>query len=232
MKTTNKYEIANFATNPKSYLRLRYLLGYMADTGYLQVDIVEKEEWKKKYAWIIYSWDVEIIKPLKDKDKVTIMTQAIRMNRFYAYRNFTIEREGEIVAKAYCVFLLVDVDKKRPVKVPKEMEEAYGREESIYDGREVHISDEFTEKKKLYLRKVDLDVNGHVNNTVYMDLLADIIDIADEDVEYIKIVYKNEIRNKDFVIGESIETKDGADFRLSSEDGKVYTYGKIIKRHV
>ena len=42
----------------------------------------------------------------------------------------------------------------------------------------------------------------------------------------------NEIRNKDFVIGESKENIKESDFRLKSKDGRIYTYGKMIKRDV
>lgn len=232
METKKTYKVPEFLTNPDSFLSLSHLLGYMADTGYTQVDLVEKEEWKKKYAWVVYSWDVEIIEPLKANDEITISTHAIRMNKFYAYRNFSIKRDGKIVAKAYSVFLLIDVERKRPIKVPKEVEEAYGRQDSIYEGRKVKFEKDFDFEKKLAIRKVDLDQNMHVNNAIYLDLVRDLIDIKDQDVEYFKIIYKNEIKYSDLVIGESVKNDQARDFRLRSEDGKVYTYGKIVKRDV
>lgn len=232
MKTSKSFEVPSFATNPKSFLKLRYLLGYMMEVAFKQAKQVEKQEWFEKYAWVVYSWDVEIIEPIKSFDKIDVTTHAIDMNKFYAYRNFSIEKNGKICAKAYCLFLLIDIKRMRPVKIPKEIGEAYGKEKSIYDGRNISFEENFTENKKIQIRKADLDKNLHVNNAAYMDLIFDIMDIEDQEVGYFKIIYKNEIRNKDFVIGESKENIKESDFRLKSKNGKIYTYGKMVKRDV
>lgn len=232
MKTSRSYEVPSFLTNPKSFLTLRYLLGYMMEVAFIQANEVEKEEWFERYAWVVYSWDVEILEPIKAYDQIEVTTHSIDMRKFYAYRNFSIKRGGEICAKAYCLFLLIDRKRMRPVKIPKEIVEAYGKEDSFYEGRDISLEDNFTENQKIQIRKVDLDKNRHVNNAAYMDLIFDIVDIEDQDVSYFKIVYKNEIRNKEFVIGESSKKDKEIDFRLCSENKKVYTYGKMLKRDV
>lgn len=232
MKTSKIFEVPSFVTNPKSFLKLRYLLGYMMEVAFEQARQVEEKEWFEKYAWVVYSWDVELIEPIKALDEIKVTTYPIDMNKFYAYRNFTIEKNGKTCAKAYCLFLLIDLKRMRPVKIPKEIAKAYGKEEYIYEGRDISFEENFIENINLQIRKADLDKNLHVNNAAYMDLISDIIDIEDQDVEYFKIIYKNEIRNKDFIIGESKENDMEIDFRLISEDGKVYTYGKMVKRNV
>ena len=143
MKTTRTYQLPSFLANPKLYLKLRYLLGYMFDVANIQAKEVEDEELMKKYAWVVYSWDVEIIEPIKIFDQIRITTFAIKMNKFYAYRNFIIEKNGKIVVKAYCVFLLIDIERLRPAKIPEELEKAYGNEKSVYNGRKIDFEDDF-----------------------------------------------------------------------------------------
>lgn len=232
MKTAKSYELPSFLINSKSYLKPRYLLGYMYDVANLQSFKVEDTAFKNKYAWVLYSWDVEIIDPIKAFDQIEVTTYAIKMNKFYAYRNFIIEKDGKLVAKAYCVLLLIDIERQRPVKVPKDIEEAYGNEESVYNGRDVDFEEDFEQSHKLQIRRADIDVNLHVNNAAYMDLIEDLTKFSDQDIEYFKVIYKNEIRDRDFVIGEVKNKEKQSDFRLRSEDGKVYTYGKMIKRNV
>lgn len=207
-------------------------MGYMFDVANIQSLDAEDSSLKQKYAWVVYSWDIEIIDPIKAFDEIRVTTYAINMNKFYAYRNFIVEKNGKICAKAYCVFLLIDVDRKRPVKIPKEIEEAYGNEESIYEGRKVDFEKDFDKSQELKIRRADIDVNQHVNNAAYMDLIEDLTFIDDQDVEYFKIVYKNEIKMQNSVIGQVKNNENSSDFRLMSQDGKVYTYGKMIKRHV
>lgn len=232
MKTSITYEVPSFLINTKSYLKLRYLLGYMYDVAKVQSFEVEDPHFIDSYAWVLYSWDVEIIEPIKAFDQITVTTNAIRMDKFYAYRNFVIEKEGKVCAKAYCVLLLIDRKRLRPARIPKDIDKAYGREDSIYDGRDVDFAEDLGEIHKLDIRRADIDVNLHVNNASYMDLIEDLTQIEDQDVEYFKVIYKNEVRGKDHVLGQVKNSPQESDFRLISEDGKVYTYGKLIKRNV
>lgn len=232
MKTINIYQVPFFLCNPNGFLKLRYLLGYMFDVALDQSFNVEDETLRNRYAWIIYSWDVEIIEPIKYKDEITVTTKTIGIRKFYAYRNYEIKKDGKTCIKAYSVFLLIDKNTKSIARIPKELEKAYGKEVSIYEGRKVSFDKSLDKTKTIQIRKSDMDINLHVNNAVYMDYLKDLIDVEDEEIEYFKIIYKMEIKDKEFILGKTKENQKENDFELLSEDGKVYTYGKMIKRNV
>ncbi|EEB35269.1 Acyl-ACP thioesterase [Anaerococcus hydrogenalis DSM 7454] len=116
MRKTKEFEIGRFLTNSEGYLKNKYLLSLMFEVSFDQAEEVEDEKIMKDKRWLVYSWDIKIEKPIKAKDKIKITTFAIYMNKFYAYRNFFIEKDGEIIAKAYCVFLLFDLKKNAPGK--------------------------------------------------------------------------------------------------------------------
>ena len=65
-----------------------------------------------------------------------------------------------------------------------------------------------------------------------MDLLREITKVKDQDIEFINIVYKNEIRNKKYILGEKSKNKNEISYRFIDDDKKIYTYGKIVKRNV
>lgn len=232
MRKTKEFEIERFITNSEGYLKNKYLLGLMFEVSFDQAEEIEDEKIMEDKRWIVYSWDIKIEKPIKAKDKIKITTFAIDMNKFYAYRNFFIEKDGEIIAKAYCVFLLFDIKKMRPVKIPKEIASAYQKENPIYKEKNHQYDKNFGSLEKIQIRRADLDSNYHVNNASYMDLLGEISGIKDQDVEYINIVYKNEIRDKKYVLGQKCESKNETSYQLVDENGKIYCFGKIRRKNV
>lgn len=232
MRKTKEFEIERFLTNSEGYLKNKYLLGLMFEVSFDQAEEIEDEKIMEDKRWIVYSWDIKIEKPIKAKDKIKITTFAIDMNKFYAYRNFFIEKDVEIIAKAYCVFLLFDIKKMRPVKIPKEIASAYQKENPIYKGKNHQYDKNFGSLEKIQIRRADLDSNYHVNNASYMDLLGEICGIKDQDVEFINIVYKNEIRDKKYVFGQKCESKNETSYQLVDENGKIYSFGKIRRKNV
>lgn len=232
MRKTKEFEVERFLVNSEGYLKNKYLLSLMFEVSFDQAEEVEDEKIMEDKRWIVYSWDIKIKKPIKAKDKIKITTFAIDMKKFYAYRNFIIERDNEKIVEAYCVFLLFDLKKMRSIKIPKEIAKAYQKEKAIYEEKSHNYGDEFTNLEKIQIRYTDIDTNYHVNNASYMDLLREITKVKDQDIEFINIVYKNEIRDKKYILGEKSKNKNEISYRFIDDDRKIYTYGKIVKRNV
>lgn len=226
---SQNYNVPYLLCDKYGYLTMRNLVGLMAEVSMIHASKVEKNLDMDKLRWILYSWDVETIKPVRAGDEIEITTVAISMNKFYAYRNCYIKRDGEIVANAYAVFLLFDIEKMRPVKMSAKMRETYGTEEQVYFPREIEYGEDYTDSKEIFVRYTDLDANFHVNNAVYFDYISDLCELSEKDISYMNIVYKKEIRNKKSVIGEYGKADGVIDFRLKDKDsGVIYTYGKVF----
>lgn len=232
MRKSKEFKVERFLTNSEGYLRNKYLLSLMFEISFDQAEEVEDKKIMEDKRWIVYSWDIKIKKPIKAKDKIKITTFAIKMNKFYAYRNFFIEKDGEIIVEAYCVFLLFDLKRMRPIKIPKEIGNSYQKEQAIYEEKTHNYGKNFGNLEKIQIRNTDIDSNYHVNNAAYMDLLGEISKIKDQDIEFINIVYKNEIRDKKYVFGQKCQKENEISYRFIDEDGKIYTYGKLGIRDV
>ena len=232
MRKSKEFEIGRFLANSEGYLKNKYLLSLMFEVSFDQAEEVEDKKIMEDKRWVVYSWDIKIKKPIREKDKIKITTFAIDMNKFYAYRNFFIEKDGEIVVEAYCIFLLFDIKKMRPIKIPKEIAKAYQKENPIYKEKSHKYVENFGDLEKIQIRMTDIDSNYHVNNAAYMDLLGEISNVKDQDIEFINIVYKNEIRNKNYVFGQKAQNENEIFYRFVDGDGKIYTYGKLGLRNV
>lgn len=232
MRKSKEFEIGRFLANSEGYLKNKYLLSLMFEVSFDQAKEVEDEKIMEDKRWVVYSWDIKIKKPIREKDKIKITTFAIDMNKFYAYRNFFVEKNGEIIVEAFCVFLLFDLKKMRPIKIPKEIAKAYQKEDPIYKEKSHKYVENFGDLEKIQIRMTDIDSNYHVNNAAYMDLLGEISNVKDQDIEFINIVYKNEIRNKKYVFGQKSQKENEIFYRFVDGDGKIYTYGKLGLRNV
>lgn len=232
MRKSKEFEIGRFLTNSEGYLKNKYLLSLMFEVSFDQAEEFEDEKIMEDKRWIVYSWDIKIKKQIREKDKIKITTFAINMNKFYAYRNFFVEKDGEIIVEAYCVFLLFDLKKMRPIKIPKEIAKAYQKEDPIYKEKSHKYVENFGDLEKIQIRNTDIDSNYHVNNAAYMDLSGEISNVKDQDIEFINIVYKNEIRDKKYIFGQKSQKENEIFYRFVDGDGKIYTYGKLGLRNV
>ncbi len=228
MSYTKSLKIPYMFCDRYQNLSIRNLVNLLAEVSLTHSYMLEKDLDMTKFRWIVYSWDIEIISPIKLGDEVEVSTHIVNMDKFYAHRNAYIKRDGKIVARAYGIFLLIDIKRMRPVKINKHLTKAYDKDPLIYEKESLSYRSDFNHSKKIELRYTDIDSNFHVNNTVYLDYISDLCSISSKDIRFLNIVYKKEIKNKDFIIGEYGKQKGQIDYRLRSADGKtIYTYGKI-----
>ena len=209
--------------NEEKIITLRYLTGLMLDISTIQASRVEKNLGAMdKKVWLLYAWDIEFLKSIKEGDEVEITTIPTHMKRFYAYRNFFVKKDGEILAKAKASFILFDWEKMRAAIIDKSLSEAYGVSTEEYKGKPYKKKDDFADKKQVYIRRADFDQNLHVNNGVYFDYIKEIPGFDEGKVSYIKMIYKNQIKEQEKVGLFYKENDKQVDFEIRSEISHAY----------
>ncbi len=151
-------------------------------------------------TWLLYSWDIKFLRPIRKGDEIEITTFPTYMKRFYAYRNFEIRKDGEIFVMAKASMVLFDRKKARASIIDEKIAAAYGENKETYSGNPYKLVKDFERGKKIQVRRTDFDQNHHVNNGIYFDYLREIEGFDEERISYIKLVYKNEIRKEDEVL--------------------------------
>lgn len=223
MKDSKVYKIGSMFCNEKGLITLRNLTSLMLDISTIQADRVEKKlEAMDKKVWLLYSWDIEFLKPIREKDEIEVTTIPTHMKRFYAYRNFLVKKDGEILARAKASFVLFDKEKLRAAIIDKTVADAYGKSFEEYGGKAYKKIKDFDNSKDIYIRRADFDKNLHVNNGVYFDYIKEIPDFDEENLSYIKMVYKNQIKEEEKV-GLFYKVKEKrVDFKIGSETDHAY----------
>jgi len=186
-------------------LSLDKLLDYFQDCSSLHseslsvgIDYLNSQ----KKAWVLSSWQVVINRYPVHKERVSIGTWPYAFKSFFGYRNFTLkDMTGEMMAYANSIWILLDLNTMKPVKVLPEMVEAYGLEPELpmeTESRKIVVPKDMKEERPFEIKKYHIDTNRHVNNAKYIlfaqEYLPAGFEISQMRAEYRKAaVYGDEI---------------------------------------
>ena len=150
-------------------------------------------------VWIITEYDIEVVRLPRFAEEITIETEALSYNRLFCYRRFTIYDEtGQELIHMLATFVLMDRDSRKVHAVESEIVAPY---QSDFDKKLIrgpkYESLEEPVSKDYHVRFYDLDMNGHVNNSKYLDWIFEVMG-ADFLTQYIpkkiNLKYVKEVR--------------------------------------
>ena len=150
-------------------------------------------------VWIITEYDIEVVRLPRFAEEITIETEALSYNRLFCYRRFTIYDEaGQELIHMMATFVLMDRDSRKVHAVEPEIVAPYQSDfdKKLIRGPKYESLDEPI-SKDYHVRFYDLDMNGHVNNSKYLDWIFEVMG-ADFLTQYIpkkiNLKYVKEVR--------------------------------------
>ena len=150
-------------------------------------------------VWIITDYDIDVTRLPRFAEEITIETESLTYNRLFCYRRFTIfDEAGEAIIQMMATFVLMDRDSRKVHAVEPEIVAPYQSEFSKkllrgpkYPAMENPVS------KDYHVRFYDLDMNGHVNNSKYLDWIFEVMgaDFLTQHIpQKINLKYVKEVR--------------------------------------
>jgi medium-chain acyl-[acyl-carrier-protein] hydrolase len=136
-------------------------------------------------GWMLMKWDIVIHSLPVFGDTVTIGTHVHSMKRFLADREFTMTAaDGRLLAEGRSNWLLVDTDKRRPLRIQDKQYEGFNvsnelEADFITIGDVPPVGDTSAAGEGRLIRTAvrttnsDIDTNSHVNNVRYIDWAVD-----------------------------------------------------------
>ena len=150
-------------------------------------------------VWIITEYDIEVVRLPRFAEEITIETEALSYNRLFCYRRFTIYDEaGQEIIRMLVTFVLMDRDSRKVHAVEPEIVAPYQSDfdKKLIRGPKYESLNEPI-SKDYHVRFYDLDMNGHVNNSKYLDWIFEVMG-ADFLTQYIpkkiNLKYVKEVR--------------------------------------
>lgn len=164
---------------------------------------------KLGYAWFLMKYRVEFDSFPTDVNEIKILTESRGCKRMNAYRDFEIfdNNTGDRILKAASSWYIVDINNKSIINLQKEFPEfiLFQSREDDLEYQKLKSGNEFDSEKIFHVRYDDLDINNHVNNTVYITWALEVLDYDFRTAHNIKamdIYFKHEV-----TYGESIISK-------------------------
>ena len=128
-------------------------------------------------VWIITDYDIEVARLPRFAEEITIETEALSYNRLFCYRRFTIYDEtGQELIHMMATFVLMDRDSRKVHAVEPDIVAPYQSEfdKKLTRGPK-YANLEEPISKDYHVRFYDLDMNGHVNNSKYLDWIFEVM---------------------------------------------------------
>ena len=134
---------------------------------------------KNGIAWILTEWRVQIVHRPENGESLNITTWVRgKAPAIAVYRDFLLTDEnGNEVIRAEAKFALFDLAASKLTRISEELLGSYQPEDKTVfeDAQRLRAPSEFTSETELKLRRSDMDFNGHVHNTRYVDLAMEAI---------------------------------------------------------
>ncbi len=164
----------------KNRLRLDSLFIYLQDTAAAHADKLDlgyTSLIKHNYAWVLSWVKVEIDSLPGFGEEIRIRTWPKKKYKLYSLRDFLIyNSKQEIIIKATTAWLPINITSKRIIdtsSLPAPIN--YQESESALDALPGRIS-ELSSKEFVFTRQMrytDIDLNLHVNNIKYIEMIMD-----------------------------------------------------------
>jgi len=229
MVTDRNYNIHYYEVDIHKKALITSIIDYLGDMAMYQSEIlgVGIDHLKEsKMAWVLYKWDITIeLYPLLN-ESIKVKTFAYSFKKFYAYRKYEIiDIEGKKIGYASSVWILINTDRRRPIRITKDMYEVYGIDES--NDASIEIEDiksinEVHSEKCFQVRYSDIDTNMHVNNVKYVAWALETVPkdvVLNCELKNIKVTYE-----KETTYGETIKVST----EVIREESKIICIHKIV----
>lgn len=149
--------------------------------------------------WVLLKYDLDVIEYPKFRETITVETDIIGVKKLYGYRSFTIRNsENKIIISGISTAILIDFEKRRPVKMSPEQCKIYGIEKDLEENIPLDdfiTLDEIRYSKDYTIKHSDIDSNKHVNNVKYIEMAVDTLPrniLNQYEISNIKVLFKHE----------------------------------------
>lgn len=190
------------------------LLNHMQELAASSIEIYNiKFGWSEllrhNYAWFLIRYRIEFNSFPTDVSEIKVVTESRGCQRMNAFRDFEVfdNTSGERILRAASSWSIVDITNKSLINIQKEMPDfmEYQARQDDLQLRKLRPIDRVDSEKTFHVRYDDLDINNHVNNTVYVNWALEALDYEyriNNNLKALDIYYKHEVKYGDDIVSQ------------------------------
>lgn len=141
--------------------------------------------------WVLSKIAINVDRLPELNEELHVETWSAGSDKIKGFRNYIVRSEGEVVCRASSVWIFMDTQRRRPVRFDKEIVDCFGTitekalELNLDEWKPEKLGDHIM-TTDVSVRYTDFDLNGHVNNTHYIDYLQSALFTLGQDFKGIK----------------------------------------------
>lgn len=210
-KYKKEYHVKSYEVDCHGFLRIVSLMNFLQEAAVESADALGfgfEVCRDKGVAWVGSNYLVKIERLPKIEERIVIDTWPAEGKLWGAIRNFLVKDEaGNVIIKARSQWVLIDIERRRPVILSKYFPEYNFIDEQVMedDFSKLSLIEQPDNVKDILVRFDDIDINNHVNNAVYPLWASEGLD-----VKYRKNHVPTEIEvcfKKEALLGERVEVR-------------------------
>lgn len=218
-KFSKKYTINIYDVDSNYKCKYSSIMNYIWDVIVSQSDSLGETDhgFVNNCIWVLLKYDLDIIEYPKFRETITVETDIVGVKKLYGYRSITIRNsENKVIISGISTAILIDYDKRRPVKMSAEQCKIYGIEKELEEN--IPLDDFINLQESKYskdytIRYCDIDSNKHVNNVKYIEIAIDTLPrnlLNKYEISNIKVLFKHEAMDEStlHICSDVIENND------------------------
>lgn len=212
-------------------LTLPHLINYFQDCSTFHLeDIGLGTDYfvQQNLAFYILSWQIEINRLPYLGEEIKVGTLIYGCKGMFGYRNYIMyDVAGNILAYANLCGCFIDASTGKFVKLSEDEVEKYPIEEKIemnYLPRKIKVPSSNQVLEPIRVRRHQIDVNAHVNNSQYVAMALDCLE-GTETLTQIRVEYKRAAKLGDVII--PTVTREGQSYYVTLCDDQMQPYTVI-----
>jgi acyl-ACP thioesterase len=171
---TQRFQVHTYEVGPRLETRLESLMGYLQEaavTHGARYKIGVEDLQEHGQTWVLSRYHLEVLRYPRLGEEIDVTTWPSGVNGIFALRDYHVaDAHGAPIARATTSLVVVDMKTKQPVLADTVLPEGFLRpERAIQDPFSRLPTIENGERPiELPVMLRDLDLNGHVSHTVYL----------------------------------------------------------------
>ena len=172
-KYVKEYNLRTYECDKKGYLRIVTLFNILqdiADSHATDLGLGMEYCLEKGFAWVGANYHVKINRMPKTHEHIKILSWPSEQRKIGAIRDFAVyDSQDNMIISASSQWILIDFARKRPVALKDNLPEyTIVNEHSLVSDFEKLPEPERVDFEKTFsIRYDDIDINMHVNNSLY-----------------------------------------------------------------
>lgn len=184
-------------------------------------------------TWALSRLRLRLLRRPRIREHVEVTTWPAALDRVRATRDFRMTAGDETLATATSLWFLIDVERRRPVRLPAAMDGFAARDRpralTLDDAPTPEPPDAVEHRATFPVRRADLDRVGHANNVRFVEWALEALP-DDAGLAGVDVLYRSEAVYGDAVRSEAGPVTGGARrHRLSREaDGRILALARTV----